>query len=63
VHVDNESGAATAASAHDQFLEALTEILTTAAGQDSHDMASTLRELAAAAEALADTLDRDGGRA
>lgn len=37
----------------DQFLGALTEILrTAAASEDSHDMASALRELAAAAEAL-----------
>ena len=59
-HGDEEAGHAIEAvesDTHDQFLGALTEILRTAANQDSHDMGSTLRELAAAAEALADTLE------
>ena len=59
---DDETGGATGApetDMRDQFLGALTEILRTAANEDSRDMASTLRELAAAAEALADALEPD----
>ena len=64
-HVSDDDPAgtirATESTTRDQFLGALTEILRTAANEDSHDMASTLRELAAAAEALADTLERERG--
>jgi hypothetical protein len=53
-HADDEAGAQAEAverNSRDQLLGALTEIPRTAA-EDPHDMASALRELAAAAEAL-----------
>src|SRR5947209_7855029 len=49
-------------SAQDQFLGALTEILRNAVHGDAHERASALRELASAAEALAETLDRESRR-
>jgi excisionase family DNA binding protein len=49
---DREPGAV----ARDQFISALSEILRRARTQDPAELASALREVAAAAEALADTL-------
>lgn len=43
---------------HDQFVGVLAEILTRAANSDPEDMAAALRELAAAAQTLADALDQ-----
>jgi hypothetical protein len=43
----------------DRFLAALTEILRSAVSERAHDRASVLKELAAAADALANTLDPD----
>jgi hypothetical protein len=47
-----------AIAARDQFIGALTEILRRASTQDPAELADALREVAAAAEALADTLQR-----
>ena len=57
---DNRSGEALAIDPYDQFVGALLEILKLATSQDSARMAGALREVAGAAEALADTLERTG---
>jgi hypothetical protein len=57
---DNGSREAISIDPHDQFVGALVVILRRATTQDPARLASTLREVAAAAEALADTLERTG---